>query len=245
ELERVLNSRAYRYLMRPAQRAAGVIRRPPRPALPPASRVRSQDVGPEDEANSFEDSVEDGSTAPPLRYHIHGPEAGQEVEEDLVVTVAGWVFAEESPVARVEIWADGVYVANARLGIASPDAADELDRPDAYLSGFESLVEVSDRAPGGASTFDIWVVTLGGRRYRIFSVTVRLPGDGRVPSRLPRVTPRGDVRLLVFTHDLGLGGAQLYLFELLRQLAKGSDFSAVVVSHTDGALREPTEALGI
>ena len=58
-------------------------------------------------------------------------------------------------------------------------------------------------------------------------------------------TSQAAIRLLVFTHDLGLGGGQLYLFELLRLLAGGDDFAATVAAPRGGPLREATEALGI
>jgi glycosyltransferase involved in cell wall biosynthesis len=49
---------------------------------------------------------------------------------------------------------------------------------------------------------------------------------------------------LVVTHQLGLGGGQLYLSELLRRLLVELDISCLVVSPHDGALREELEDLG-
>jgi D-inositol-3-phosphate glycosyltransferase len=51
-------------------------------------------------------------------------------------------------------------------------------------------------------------------------------------------------RLLVFTHSLTLGGGQLYLTDLLRQLAPTLDH-CVVVSAVDGILRSDLESQGI
>lgn len=52
------------------------------------------------------------------------------------------------------------------------------------------------------------------------------------------------MRLLVCTHQLDLGGGQLYLFEVLRNLLLDFDVSCLVVSQTDGVLRRELERLG-
>ena len=69
-------------------------------------------------------------------------------------------------------------------------------------------------------------------RDRIIEVAnhARDPGDG--------------LHLVVFTHQLDLGGGQLYMFELLRHLLVELDVSCLVVSHTDGVLRAALEDLG-
>ena len=53
------------------------------------------------------------------------------------------------------------------------------------------------------------------------------------------------VNVLVFTHDLGYGGAQLYLVELLERLMGLQRLTATVVAPSDGPLRERMESLGI
>jgi glycosyltransferase involved in cell wall biosynthesis len=244
EYEELLRSRAYRYVVHPLQRVFTAFgRHVETTPTPPATHPAEVDVSPLGAADDERTSPVDTG---PLHYTIYGPESGQEVEDDLVVTVAGWVASDASPVARVETWVDGVYRGKARLGISSPDAVEELHRSDAQLSGFEHLVDLSGLPlEGDGATLDVWVETLAGDRYHIFSVTVLLPVDTNLLERLPSLPAGGTVRLLVFTHHLGLGGAQLYLFELLRQLSEASDFSAVVVSPADGVLRERTEALGI
>lgn len=52
------------------------------------------------------------------------------------------------------------------------------------------------------------------------------------------------LNLLVATHDLSLGGGQLYLQELLRQLLSQHDVTCTVLSAADGVLRDELEALG-
>jgi D-inositol-3-phosphate glycosyltransferase len=73
---------------------------------------------------------------------------------------------------------------------------------------------------------------------RARSQLASIPADG---DQTARASGR---RLLVFTHELGLGGGQLYLLELLRQLMP--ELSAcTVVSPIDGSLRPALEELGI
>jgi glycosyltransferase involved in cell wall biosynthesis len=65
--------------------------------------------------------------------------------------------------------------------------------------------------------------------------------------RIASVTPCSDwpPRLAVFTHRLDLGGAQLYLQEVLRHLLRNGDVrSCLVVSEWDGILRAELEQLG-
>ena len=50
---------------------------------------------------------------------------------------------------------------------------------------------------------------------------------------------------MVFTHQLDLGGAQLYLVELLRELLRLEAVDPTVVSAFDGPVREQLEGLGI
>jgi glycosyltransferase involved in cell wall biosynthesis len=53
------------------------------------------------------------------------------------------------------------------------------------------------------------------------------------------------IRLLAFTHHLGYGGAQLYLYELFRQLRRRDDFTGTVVAPDEGPLRSAIENLGM
>jgi glycosyltransferase involved in cell wall biosynthesis len=53
------------------------------------------------------------------------------------------------------------------------------------------------------------------------------------------------VRTLVVTHQLNLGGAQLYLMDLLRGLAAQGGFEPTVIAALDGPLRGELEAMGI
>jgi len=56
--------------------------------------------------------------------------------------------------------------------------------------------------------------------------------------------PPEPLRLLVITHQLDLGGGQLYTYELLRHLMSELDMTCLVISATDGILRPKLEAMG-
>jgi glycosyltransferase involved in cell wall biosynthesis len=190
-----------------------------------------------------------------VQYAIDAPSPGQIVARDALLPVHGWVVLGNDAVSAVTIAVNGIDCGRARLGLTRADAAPQLDHPDAIISGFESLVDLST-VPIEAEeiVFDLGVESLAGTRHRFEPVKLRL---GSPPVRthwahresgskaIRGAAGSGAIRLLAFTHHLGLGGGQLYLFELLRLLAGRPQFEATVVAPFDGPLREPTEALGI
>jgi glycosyltransferase involved in cell wall biosynthesis len=182
-----------------------------------------------------------------IRYGLELPKPGHLVEPDLLLDVGGWAVADE-PVARLEIWVDGVERAQARLGLPRPEVGARLDPPHAGVSGFSALVDLE--GCDGETTIELKAETLSGARHDIASVPVVVPiapeAVEEPAQRLePVARPQGDLRVLVFTHHLGLGGGQLYLHELLRLLSREPGFSAALAAPADGALRGPTEELGI
>jgi glycosyltransferase involved in cell wall biosynthesis len=150
----------------------------------------------------------------------------------------------------------GQNFGRARLGLARPEVGARFNNADAPISGFETLVDLRTLPVGATSVkIELSVETLGGDRHLLNPVTVR-PAPSREEEEsdthrlrqfgvLPRRALPAEIRLLVFTHHLGLGGGQLYLFELLRLLSRVPDLAATVVAPADGPLRHATEALGI
>ena len=57
--------------------------------------------------------------------------------------------------------------------------------------------------------------------------------------------PNSRSNVVVFTHDLGYGGGQLWLMELLRELRTHKGMGCVVISLADGPLRHTLESMGI
>ena len=179
------------------------------------------------------------------------------------VWVKGWALPS-APLARVDIILDGEVHGFARPGEYRPDLVEPFpERPHAMVGGFEYLLDLTS-LPEERSTITLEVVAhgLNGSRFALSPVTVRVgPGEphyedhgGRTAQlraraeRLVSVRSKtGDerIRLLAFTHHLGYGGGQLYLYELLRQLSSHDGFACTVVAPDDGPLRSAIEDLGV
>ena len=148
-------------------------------------------------------------------------------------------------------------------GLARPFAASRADvarvhdDPAAPIAGFERIVRI-DEPPGATVRLDVDFVPVGGRPIPLRGVEVHVAAEA-APTR---PTPMSDVlaaldtapgpqhtrarpwRVACFTHSLEIGGGQLYLQELLRDLIKNYDAACLVVTRVDGPLRDELEALG-
>jgi glycosyltransferase involved in cell wall biosynthesis len=195
------------------------------------------------------------------------PGEGQGVPRT-TLNVVGWAHADGAPVDRIELTLDGEPAGRARLGILRPDISPNDHGAHIVIGGFEGkldlrqvpegqdTVEVGGRAypPQGAPVdlapvrvsliedeVTTWAdasqraATLRGRSARIAAACrgegVRAREDG------------APLRVLVVTHHLGFGGAQLVLQELLRRFGRNG-VTGAVVGPEDGATREPIEAAG-
>lgn len=187
-----------------------------------------------------------------------------EVREEAVppFKVGGWALSRTS-VEAVDVLVDGQAIGRARLGIDRMDIGGQSAHPDAPICGFDYILTSSD-LPAGAKELALSALVheTGGGEFGIPEVVLSI-GEPERPSReiaerAARLRKRGAellpkhrqpqteaVNLLAFTHHLGLGGAQLYLLELLRRLCDGSRFGATVVAPSDGPLRDVLEAAGV
>ncbi|MDQ2632098.1 MAG: glycosyltransferase family 4 protein [Actinomycetota bacterium] len=166
--------------------------------------------------------------------------------------VRGWVLFPAEATDRVEISLGGKPLGRARLGVARVDVGEEWESPLAAISGFELNADLSDwDGPDGPTTVAAEAISLSGERHRLEPVPVTVSGEPPAKAKLPPPapveidpsTPRP--RVLVFTHQLGLGGAQLYLLDLLREISRTGSAGFVVVSALDGPVRKDLEAMGI
>lgn len=190
------------------------------------------------------------------------PPANQTVRRE-PMHVWGWAVLA-SLVARIDIKMNGAVQGAARLGIHRPDLAALFPgRPDAVVSGFEYLLDLST-VPNESNTVTLAadIYGLDGSCYPLSPVTVRVEprerpyenNERRAEQLCPRAervipayskTGEKQVRLLAFTHHLGYGGGQLYLYELFRQLCRCDDFTGTVVAPDEGPLRSAIENLGV
>jgi D-inositol-3-phosphate glycosyltransferase len=191
----------------------------------------------------------------PTEAVIDHPGAGYIYEDD-TLSFVGWVaYADGSPVARVEAWLDETPVGRARVSVPRPDVEKRKDIPLARISGFDFSTELGllpAAVREGARELRIVTTSAAGERIEIDPLPVLLQPRKWItepppapPAPLTRPAPTSALRVLVFTHQLTLGGAQLYLLDLLRQLHDDHDVELTVVSGIDGPVRRDLEEIGI
>ena len=181
------------------------------------------------------------------------PRAGTVLPRGPIV-IAGWSLFPDHTTARVEVRLGSERLGLARLGVTRLDLRAHTDLAAAGVEGFELAADISEWAGAdGETTIDVVSVSTAGERLHLGPVPVSVMPTAKPSSeptpRPPLPTPkpsRGDLkRVLVWTHQLNLGGAQLYLLDLLRELIGRDAIDVVLVSAIDGSLREEFEGLGV
>jgi glycosyltransferase involved in cell wall biosynthesis len=174
------------------------------------------------------------------------PGPGTRFEGD-VVTVSGWVVFEGATTSRVEVWLGKRPLGRARLGLRREDVAALHQTPDAAVSGFELRAGIDGYEREAELELRVVATSTAGERRELGPVPVVLGGRPAPAPRSPRVTrPAGEGRrLLAFTNVLTLGGASIYLVELLREAQRLGRIAPTVITAIDGPLRGDLEALGI
>lgn len=192
--------------------------------------------------------------------HLDVPAPGAEINDNLL-TVRGWAVMGGAAPSRVEIEVDGVSVGRARLRLYRADVEALGLGPGGAFSGFE-FYEPLPQSSAATAVVTVTATGMLGQRAVVGQGEVRrgaastsaddsargevlrrrtaaaLPPDLRAVG-----VRRNALRLLVFTHQLSLGGGQLYLQDLLRQLVSTVG-SCVVVSPSDGVLHGGLEEFG-
>jgi glycosyltransferase involved in cell wall biosynthesis len=208
-----------------------------------------------------------GGAATDRAARIDLPAEGQGVPRT-TLNVAGWARADGGPVDRVELTLDGRPAGRARLGILRPDISPHNDGAHIVTAGFEAKIDLShvpegrdgvevagraypatgdpiDLAPVRVSLIDDEAKTwadVSERTAALRSRSARIAGAA-VGATTAGVGDDRPLRVLVVTHHLGFGGAQLVLQELLRRFAQDG-ITGAVVGPDDGATREVIEAAG-
>jgi D-inositol-3-phosphate glycosyltransferase len=169
-----------------------------------------------------------------------------------IVGFRGWTTFPSGAASRVDVWLGEEPLGPARLGLPRPDVSDALELEPHAATGFELIANL-ESWPGenGAAILRATATGPEGERLELPSLSLRIApaverggAGGARNAFAPRGRSRG-LRTLIATHQLDLGGAQLYLMDLVRQLLRDGGIAPTVVSAVDGCLREELEALGV
>jgi D-inositol-3-phosphate glycosyltransferase len=159
-----------------------------------------------------------------------------------VLVVRGWALFESGMPSRVEVRLGGELLGLARLAISRPDVAATYRSPDAGVSGFELEAFVGNVGRGSDQP---WLTVVchgvGGEIAEAAPLLLRFAA----PPPPPSLQTTGKRSLLAFTHQLDLGGGQLYFHDLLSGLVAQHGFEVTLVSLGDGVLRQRAEELGM
>lgn len=170
--------------------------------------------------------------------------------------VRGWALFPSGPPAQLDVWLDRQSLGRARTGLPRPDIESRTGDPLAGVCGFDMTADLSrlDLEPGEAMLRAV-ATNPHGDRHELPLVPVEIPASGEESDRNDSLPPpaertpptggNGGRSILVCTHQLNLGGAQLYLMDLLRALIEEGAVAPTVVSALDGVLREDLEELGV
>lgn len=172
--------------------------------------------------------------------------------------LAGWGHFPDDVICRVEyevIDATGALVVagSARSHVSRPDVAASLGA-GAQFRGFGDWLTLRDRLHQPLRLIVV-AESVGGQvwqpRPREFCVRPA-PSSGKSRRELadalqplPRPPFPDPGHVFVVTHDLGLGGGQLYMHELVRLLRADHGFKITVAAPTPGALEEELRSWGV
>ncbi len=176
--------------------------------------------------------------------------------ERAAVDIEGWVIFPYDATSRIEISLGGHPLGRARLHLPRPDVRESTNLALGATSGFSLTTDLADwPGPDGYTDLTAVAVSVTGERLElapvpvtVSSVPVELPST---ESGAPPATPqlgRGDLpgrRVLVCTHQLDLGGAQIYLHDLLTELIEQEAVNPTVMTAIDGPLRVQLEQMGV
>lgn len=224
-------------------------------ALPPLLRGGTPGPGVRDRLASaalrlvrWRDRARPGAEAGPPRWQGRIEQAAL---HGRLLVLAGWALHTSGAPDRVEVrWAER-DLGRARLGLPRPRVALRARHPEAAVSGYELLSPVE--VPPAADLTVVATAPDGSRREWRCPVARQdarraeappAPG-GAKPRRAPRAPHGPALRVLAVTHDLGPGGAQFYLRDLLAGLRRRTGWRVHVVAPRDGCTRRELEAAGV
>lgn len=184
----------------------------------------------------------------------HGIRGALEVHEagpSGALPITGWAVSHTGEVSSVELFANGKSHGLMRMGVIRGDVVKQLPIPTAEISGFEKVIDIGDER--GPIELEARVTLTSGLSGAL--PPLMLDGgleqsedemSSEVVAPFPRVSAdRDGPSVVVVTHDLGIGGGQLYLQTLMEGLVRTHNARLHVVSQADGVLREALEDAGV
>jgi glycosyltransferase involved in cell wall biosynthesis len=185
------------------------------------------------------------------------PADGEEVKGDVLYVWGGVVFPG-GHTARIHVELDGVSIGLARPFVNHGDAELRYQHVDAPVAGYEGLFALDAIPRPSDVVVTVRAESFDGRTWHSQPVRIVLPErdlhEGadrglvlrqRTDGLVANIPPADRGGVLVFTHDLQLGGGQLWLWDLIRQIHAQPDLRCSVVAPADGPLRARLEKLGI
>lgn len=152
-------------------------------------------------------------------------------------------FAVVEDLSSLEVLLDGTPIGNARICVPSPESVRKFTGASG-LDGF--FFKIDEIEPGADAEVLLRARDLSGDVHEIATALLnrsdhaeKLPPLRFTDDSWRHQDARGRSdrrRLVVFTHDLGLGGGQLYLQEILRGLKDIPDLDVLVMSFAGGPL---------
>lgn len=209
------------------------------------------------EPDGYDDDTAAGwgrPVAPPDQFfgRIDLPE-GDEIRPT-VTRIVGWALTEPHPVSSLAVLVNGEDCGRARLGLERLDLWKHHRVPHAVVAGFEHLIDLRRVRMDDHGDVTIEIVgrtvasgpaTVVRRSWRVRAAPRTGPelsnGLRRVSAPRPGSSQRARftgsrLHLAAFTHDMGYGGGQLWLTELLAKSGAGDTFDCTIVSPKGGPL---------
>lgn len=193
------------------------------------------------------------------------PRPGQRVAVGRPLQVSGWALFRNEPPESVQVFVGNAPPTTLRCNLPRPDiasaAVDARLAPKSLAAGFDDVVTVPSDGQGRTIDVVVRARSLRGEEWTSDPTPVFVAAPPRLDQDLDQtllldtaISPllgtkrsRGQraLRLCVFTHSLELGGGELYLQELLLRLVTIADVEPLVVSPSDGPLKDELSDAGI
>ena len=183
------------------------------------------------------------------RGFLDSPQAQTKVR-DGVVSVVGWSHFNKSQLSSVEVFINDESVGFAQIGFRRSDVTKALFDSSAEYSGFAGVLGATHNADEPTLSVRVRATSVDGRVWESNPVVVnnkvsRLTRTGTSAELLERFAADPRPKALLFTHQLDLGGGQLWLSEMVKQMVAQGDFAVAVSAGLDGALRPMLKELGV